>query len=198
MRRVPVLAMLVCVAVAACSGSAVAPATAPPLVTDRPTAGVAGATASARNAESSLAVSQGAPTASDSAPAASVYPAGTPGALQYLQAYENSLIGGHYEAAWAMLGSGYQTLVGGETNFENDRTQFMTTAGHTYNVVANPTNVPPLAELLKDKPFAASIDQKGAVVLEVKWTSLVQSGATPELWVANPNPTTGWELYRLR
>ena len=191
MRRVQVLAMLFCVAAAACSGSAVAPATVPPLVKDRPTADIAGVTASAF-------IFQAAGTAADIGPARSTYPATVPGALLYLQAYENSLIGGHYEAAWTMLGFGYQTVLGGESIFETDRTEFMPTAGHTYNVVANPTEVGPLADLLKDKPFAAAIDQKHAVVLEVVWTSLVQSGATPELWVANPNVAAGWELYRLR
>ncbi len=194
MRRVPMLALLAClasVAVAACGENATDAATVPPNSPD-PTATVAGATGFPVGGASATAL------ASHRLAPASAYPTGIDGALLYLQSYENDLIGGRYEAAWSMLAPGYQKTVGTFDAYETDRTAFMNIAGKSYTATANPTDVEPLADLAKGKPFASDIDQKRAVVLSVQWPSLVKQGTPPEVWIVNPAAGLGWELFRIR
>ena len=194
MRRVPVLAILACLAalaLAACGESAPIPATAPAATVAPSRADVAGETGLPPTGTPPSAI------ASPAIASKSPYPAGIDGALQFLQAYENDLIGGRYDAAWSMLAPAYQATVGTFDTYETDRTEFMATAGRSYTATANPTNIPALSDLIKGKPFAATIDQKKAVVLSVEWPTLVRQGTPPEVWIVNPAPGAGWELYRV-
>jgi hypothetical protein len=130
-------------------------------------------------------------------PTPTAFATGVPGALAFVQAYENALVGRGYDKAWSMLGPGYQAVLGSETAYAEERTEFMTSAGKGYTAVANPTDIMPLAGWLKGQPFASSIDKAHAVLVEVTWTSLAGNNAGIEVWVVNPI-AGGWELYGVR
>jgi hypothetical protein len=120
-----------------------------------------------------------------------------PGALDFVQAYENALVGRHYDKAWSMLAPGYQAILGSQTAYTEERTEFVNSAGKGYTAVANPTDIVPLATWLKGQTFASAIDKAHAVLVEVTWTSLAANNAGMEVWVVNP-VAGGWELYGVR
>jgi hypothetical protein len=96
-----------------------------------------------------------------------------------------------------MLAPGYQAVIGDESRYTTERAEFRETSGKGYNAVANPTDIPPLADWIKGQPYAASINKAHAVLVKVTWTALSSSNAGWEVWVVNPIPT-GWELYQVR
>jgi hypothetical protein len=125
-------------------------------------------------------------------------PTGVPGALAFVQAYEDALLTGNFDQAWSMIAPG--SMAGATLDsYTAERTAFLQTSGKGYAVVANPPDSMPLAGWLNGQPFAAQIDQAHAVLVKVTWTALADNNAGWEMWVVNPvSGGAGWELYEVR
>jgi hypothetical protein len=193
MKRITMAAVAVCLIASACNSS-----TASPSITPDPAATATPTISPATPSPTATAGPSDSPTATPTpAVTSSPLPTGVAGALEFMQQYENSLVGTHYDKAWSMLAPGYQALVGPESKYVNDQAEFMESAGKGYNVVANPADVAALAEWLKNQPFASAIDRAHAVVVEVTWSALATANRPAQVWIVNPTPS-GWELYEVR
>jgi hypothetical protein len=202
MRRIGVGALAAAVLVAACQGAGSSPS--PLAVAGTPSANQATVGAPAPSATASPTPIQ--TTSSSAAPARPPatpsptprpYPTGTAGAVAFVHAYEDRLIGGQYRQAWTMLGPGWQTYLGTMSDYSADRKAFMRYAGKRYTVEANPVPTKSLADWLNGAYYTPLIDTAHAVLVKVSWNALWYDTSGWEMWVVNPTPN-GWELYEVR
>jgi hypothetical protein len=195
MRRTAIGAFAAALLVAACGAAVASPTPSP----------TAAATIAATPARSATPAATAIPTATATplptpppTPTPRPFATGEPGALAFVQAYEDALIAGLYRKAWTMLGPGWQAYVGTLSGYTSERQAYMTSAGSSYTAEANPPNTKSLTAWLNGADYSASIDVTHAVLVKVSWTRLWYDNAGWEMWIVNPTPWGGWELYEVR
>ena len=194
MRRFLMTAAAAALLVAACSSGTASPTPAPtatpaptPASTVAPTVAVAATPTPAPTATP-------APTPT---PAPTKFTTGVPGALAFVKLYEDALVAGQYQQAWAMLAPGMQKTLTSITAYTSERKAYLASAGKAYTEEANPPSSMSMSDWLLGTTFTPSVDQPNAVLVQVTWTALAKNNAGWEMWLVNPT-ATGWELYEVR
>jgi hypothetical protein len=121
------------------------------------------------------------------------YPTGGVGAFAVVKAYEDALIAGAYDQAWALLAKGSRPW-GTLDKFKTDRAKYIETVGTEYSEELSPPNTLTIPQWIEGRNWN-SINPDKAFLVSIHWSSVKDQYAGWEIWIVNPTKT-GWELYQ--
>ena len=110
--------------------------------------------------------------------------------------YTNDLVHARYMAAWGLLAPDGPAHEQTFASWSTERSQFFKSVAGRYTVGPQPAGNAPLSNWLAS-PWAASIDQARAVLIEVDYPALAGNNAGYNLYIVNPT-ASGLEIYDVR